>query len=161
MHVNGSDTSHKRKRSVADDAGRPLSPSHNNVNGEAEPQHVADRALHMLGDNQTSSPPYPQVNGTSQTGHVWKPEALQHPASNLPTPDTPNGSTDDHRWATSNGYAGTPTSNGETTGPQRPRKRIFSNRTKTGCGTCRRRKKKCDEQHPTCKLTSRCCAEPS
>lgn len=31
------------------------------------------------------------------------------------------------------------------------RKRVFSNRTKTGCMTCRRRKKKCDEQHPVCK----------
>ena len=33
------------------------------------------------------------------------------------------------------------------------RKRVFSNRTKTGCMTCRRRKKKCDEQHPACKFT--------
>ncbi|PGH17013.1 hypothetical protein AJ79_01397 [Helicocarpus griseus UAMH5409] len=33
-------------------------------------------------------------------------------------------------------------------GPKR--KRVFSNRTKTGCMTCRRRKKKCDEQHPSC-----------
>ncbi|KAG5979499.1 hypothetical protein E4U55_005105 [Claviceps digitariae] len=30
------------------------------------------------------------------------------------------------------------------------RKRNFSNRTKTGCFTCRRRKKKCDEQKPEC-----------
>ncbi len=30
------------------------------------------------------------------------------------------------------------------------RKRVFSNRTKTGCLTCRKRKKKCDEQHPEC-----------
>ena len=30
------------------------------------------------------------------------------------------------------------------------RKRNFSNRTKTGCLTCRRRKKKCDETHPIC-----------
>ena len=30
------------------------------------------------------------------------------------------------------------------------RKRVFSNRTKTGCLTCRRRKKKCDEAHPEC-----------
>ncbi|KAL2263789.1 hypothetical protein VTK26DRAFT_5081 [Humicola hyalothermophila] len=30
------------------------------------------------------------------------------------------------------------------------RKRNFSNRTKTGCLTCRRRKKKCDEQKPEC-----------
>lgn len=35
-------------------------------------------------------------------------------------------------------------------GPKR--KRVFSNRTKTGCMTCRRRKKKCDEQHPACKF---------
>ena len=33
------------------------------------------------------------------------------------------------------------------------RKRVFSNRTKTGCMTCRRRKKKCDEQHPECECT--------
>ncbi|KAF1975943.1 hypothetical protein BU23DRAFT_566151 [Bimuria novae-zelandiae CBS 107.79] len=30
------------------------------------------------------------------------------------------------------------------------RKRQFANRTKTGCGTCRRRKKKCDEAKPEC-----------
>lgn len=32
------------------------------------------------------------------------------------------------------------------------RKRNFSNRTKTGCLTCRKRKKKCDETKPECKL---------
>lgn len=32
------------------------------------------------------------------------------------------------------------------------RKRNFSNRTKTGCLTCRKRKKKCDENKPECKL---------
>lgn len=31
------------------------------------------------------------------------------------------------------------------------RKRNFSNRTKTGCMTCRKRKKKCDEQKPECR----------
>ena len=31
------------------------------------------------------------------------------------------------------------------------RKRNFSNRTKTGCMTCRKRKKKCDEAHPFCR----------
>jgi hypothetical protein len=34
------------------------------------------------------------------------------------------------------------------------RKRQFANRTKTGCGTCRRRKKKCDEAKPECMSTS-------
>lgn len=33
------------------------------------------------------------------------------------------------------------------------RKRNFSNRTKTGCLTCRKRKKKCDEAKPECKYT--------
>jgi len=33
------------------------------------------------------------------------------------------------------------------------RKRVFSNRTKTGCLTCRRRKKKCDELKPECSTT--------
>lgn len=35
------------------------------------------------------------------------------------------------------------------------RKRNFSNRTKTGCMTCRRRKKKCDENKPECKYGSK------
>ena len=37
------------------------------------------------------------------------------------------------------------------------RKRVFSNRTKTGCLTCRRRKKKCDEAHPECELMNQAC----
>lgn len=36
-------------------------------------------------------------------------------------------------------------------GDVKKRKRNFSNRTKTGCMTCRRRKKKCDETKPECK----------
>jgi hypothetical protein len=36
------------------------------------------------------------------------------------------------------------------------RKRQFANRTKTGCGTCRQRKKKCDEAKPDCKLALLC-----
>lgn len=35
-------------------------------------------------------------------------------------------------------------------GEPKRRKRQFANRTKTGCGTCRRRKKKCDEGKPEC-----------
>ncbi|EPS45279.1 hypothetical protein H072_722 [Dactylellina haptotyla CBS 200.50] len=39
--------------------------------------------------------------------------------------------------------------------PETKRKRIFSNRTKTGCITCRRRKKKCDEGKPHCNNCNR------
>lgn len=35
-------------------------------------------------------------------------------------------------------------------GDPKKRKRVFANRTKTGCMTCRRRKKKCDEAKPEC-----------
>ena len=35
---------------------------------------------------------------------------------------------------------------------EKRRKRVFSNRTKTGCITCRRRKKKCDEGKPECEF---------
>lgn len=41
------------------------------------------------------------------------------------------------------------------------RKRVFSNRTKTGCMTCRRRKKKCDEQHPECEWHDRIQSVPT
>ena len=51
-------------------------------------------------------------------------------------------------------YATSPYSERKDTGviqvDSKKRKRIFSNRTKTGCMTCRRRKKKCDEKKPEC-----------
>jgi hypothetical protein len=48
---------------------------------------------------------------------------------------------------------GSRTASGVQVDPERTkrRKRVFSNRTKTGCMTCRKRKKKCDETHPECK----------
>lgn len=39
---------------------------------------------------------------------------------------------------------------GDNSDPKKGRKRNFTNRTKTGCHTCRERKKKCDERKPTC-----------
>ena len=41
------------------------------------------------------------------------------------------------------------------------RKRVFSNRTKTGCMTCRKRKKKCDELHPECESFPSLCRSRS
>lgn len=46
--------------------------------------------------------------------------------------------------------------------PEKKRKRQFANRTKTGCITCRRRKKKCDEGKPECTFSiSPICLPPS
>ncbi|KAI9850870.1 MAG: Maltose acetyltransferase [Vezdaea acicularis] len=47
-------------------------------------------------------------------------------------------------------YASERTPGGGAQVDHKRRKRVFSNRTKTGCLTCRRRKKKCDETKPEC-----------
>ncbi|KAL8842924.1 MAG: hypothetical protein Q9170_000328 [Blastenia crenularia] len=58
---------------------------------------------------------------------------------------------DDHQHAQQYGdYSGPPRTQAQRDLDRTRRKRVFSNRTKTGCMTCRRRKKKCDEQHPEC-----------
>ncbi|KAI5808916.1 hypothetical protein DFH27DRAFT_541792 [Peziza echinospora] len=59
--------------------------------------------------------------------------------------------TDNH---TSRIGEGSPQTPGQEGGEAKKRKRQFANRTKTGCITCRRRKKKCDEGKPECELTS-------
>ena len=48
-----------------------------------------------------------------------------------------------------NSYSPEQQQDGENSDPKK-KKRNFSNRTKTGCHTCRRRKKKCDEKKPLC-----------
>lgn len=48
-------------------------------------------------------------------------------------------------------YASSQHGNGLVHSDPKKRKRNFSNRTKTGCLTCRKRKKKCDEARPTCR----------
>ena len=45
---------------------------------------------------------------------------------------------------------------GQDGGELKKRKRQFANRTKTGCITCRRRKKKCDEGKPECMCSLPC-----
>ena len=48
---------------------------------------------------------------------------------------------------------------GQDGGELKKRKRQFANRTKTGCITCRRRKKKCDEGKPECMCSLPCVEE--
>ncbi|KAF2399092.1 trimeric LpxA-like protein [Trichodelitschia bisporula] len=52
-------------------------------------------------------------------------------------------------------YSGMVTTNAGVQVDPKKRKRAFTNRTKTGCQTCRRRKKKCDEGKPECNNCSR------
>lgn len=93
------------------------------------------------------------VQGSSTTA------AKQWEQANRPQDDTldPHVAQHSHSSAESPNYdeheqSQPPPSTTETESHGRQKKkRAFSNRTKTGCMTCRRRKKKCDEQHPQCK----------
>lgn len=111
--------------------------------------------------SQASRPPHEPPQSAS-AGHssildAQLAEALQRETQNLdsnqgtstggsPDDDEPNGQP--HRES-DYGADRTPTSGVQV--DHRRRKRVFSNRTKTGCLTCRRRKKKCDEQKPDCR----------
>ena len=174
---------HKRRRSGSDEAmayaeQRPYeySPSR-----KPEPQHMANRALHVLGNggHNPASPYY--HNGVERNGHTWHPdrsvqshhsvhgsrpsnseaqmiEVLQRDANMAEAQPRPW----DHQ-PTTNGQANHDQYNHDAasgvTMATSKRKRNFSNRTKTGCMTCRTRKKKCDEAQPQCKFASICAAE--
>ena len=174
-HGQDNDEGHKRKRSGSYDEpmvygerrpyqyGSPRKP---------EPQHMANRALHVLGTgghNAAYSPwPTDQPNG-----HTWHPERpiQSQPSVNGSRPNTSEAQMGgvqregnmseaaqprpwDHQ-STTNGhdqYNHETHTGGTAVTPKR--KRNFSNRTKTGCLTCRNRKKKCDETQPICELRS-------
>lgn len=82
-------------------------------------------------------------------------EALQRDAAqgldNQGAYATSPGDDDDRNMAYHGGYGPDRTAL-QIQQDHKKRKRNFSNRTKTGCMTCRRRKKKCDESRPECKL---------
>ncbi|KAF3130526.1 Maltose acetyltransferase [Orbilia oligospora] len=101
------------------------------------PEHIAQRASEeaaKLEDMRNRDPAVfeahvaQQLQGTPQSDHIRSYNPNMSP-----------------NMATINGNG--PTTPGQ---PETKRKRIFSNRTKTGCITCRRRKKKCDEGKPHC-----------
>lgn len=97
----------------------------------------------------------PQTPHQSLPSHQLSPEdqqlreALQRDAGSEESPGgfaETSPTEDDERSATyQSGYGGV-----QMNPDHKKRKRNFSNRTKTGCMTCRRRKKKCDETRPEC-----------
>jgi hypothetical protein len=167
---------HKRKRSDLDD---PLAYGEQRTHDYSasmrpEPQHMANRALHVLGNGSHNAPLYYQ-NGTEQhNGHTWHPEGpvqSQAPTNGV-RPNTSEAQMAEVLQretsvseAPSRSWESQPTTNGQTASDQyghepitppamvaMKRKRNFSNRTKTGCLTCRTRKKKCDEARPRCEF---------
>jgi hypothetical protein len=111
------------------------------------PQHMADRALHVLTStddhHQTRQHRYQDSDDMSQDGQSWGHDQA-------PAVQPPHAGSEDQWDSTpgANGQGYDPSMNGNGIVPKR--KRNFSNRTKTGCMTCRRRKKKCDEGRPQC-----------
>ena len=100
---------------------------------------------------------YPQQTHISSDEHLG--EVLQRASQNLDAQQrreyeqtSPPG--DDRSVNTSYSAYSTERRDISTQGDPKKRKRNFSNRTKTGCMTCRRRKKKCDEARPECESPS-------
>lgn len=155
------DNNHKRKRSGSSghpNSGNPRSCDHSPSKG-AEPHLVAIRALRATGNaDQNGSGHHTNRYSVDQNGHngsrcatsdVQSTEALKcethtedvdpRPRNSQSTPNDDLSRNQYDRDSPNTITVGTPT-----------RKRKFNNRTKTGCLTCRRRKKKCDETHPIC-----------
>ena len=110
--------------------------------------------------NRDDRSPYDtqQNSATSTQGHTDDQisDALRRAASQADHGDYPNTSPDgDDRSLPLYGssYGSEHRQDSILQHDPKKRKRNFSNRTKTGCLTCRKRKKKCDEQKPECKLS--------
>ena len=175
----GQNIGHKRKRSESDDHSRydEPPPYDYSPSKRPEPQHMANRALRAMGDVEQNGTGYysngHSVEQNTPNGHSWPPAArpLQPQGSvNGSRPTTSDAQLADAlqrethaQDAQQRPWDSQPNTNGDSgqsvhdrdspntinvVGPKR--KRNVSNRTKTGCMTCRERKKKCDETHPIC-----------
>ena len=147
--TNGLDPSHKRKRSDEDNGQR--SSTHRQYDFSPpkrveQPQHMADRALHVL-DSDQPSPYYSNGRSVTTNGH-WNHDQQSPPPSATST--QANGA-HDQSWDVTTPTDGQPYEQ-KVNGAMPKRKRNFANRTKSGCMTCRKRKKKCDEGRPHCKF---------
>lgn len=121
-------TAQKRKRSPdGSESTRRMSPG-----AQTQRHHLAAHEA-AIADNQSARSPSIQLPGDDHFSSAAE-EQRYHNDNMLQRPG---------------GNDGSPLSN--QADPKR-RKRVFSNRTKTGCITCRRRKKKCDEGKPECLL---------
>lgn len=172
FYVNGHEHSQlKRRRSASSDQG-PRSPRRYDYNppGKTDSQqHMADKALHVLDTaNQPSAHGYYSTTPSGQDRASYSYDRSYsgingvHTATSETRPaETFQRDSSEHHYASS-ATGGDQDKMDESiersaasqTGQKR--KRNFSNRTKTGCITCRSRKKKCDEGRPHCKLITQC-----
>ncbi|RMD39355.1 hypothetical protein DV735_g5770, partial [Chaetothyriales sp. CBS 134920] len=145
--ANGVGSPHKRRRS--DDSNERASPprqyDYTPPRRTDQSQHMADRALRVL--DHDHGPAYaenPQPRPPS--AHWSSPESHPQPPSTASS--QPNG-VHERSWDAPASKSA-PSYEQDVNGQVKKRKRTFANRTKSGCMTCRRRKKKCDEGRPEC-----------
>ncbi|TVY73366.1 putative maltose O-acetyltransferase [Lachnellula suecica] len=137
-----------------DDNLRPPSQSdqRDSYGSDAQYRHFIgeDQRSHDHGNDPWSSRQYSQLGQITSDEHLS--EVLQRASQGLDSQhrDYDHGSPgDDDRSNPYGGYGHDRREMSVQSDPKK-RKRNFSNRTKTGCMTCRRRKKKCDETKPEC-----------
>jgi hypothetical protein len=149
MHAFGPPLEHSSPRSHPQESTISASPT--SIEGHSLPQ--------TNGHIGPSSPS--QRNGDErremEQNEASRPQPIETQVSDLPNrprdgvvvAQSPTQAQSTMPTETSTGQNGSP--NGiPTERKQPPRKRMFSHRTKSGCITCRRRKKKCDERKPEC-----------
>jgi hypothetical protein len=171
---------HKRKRSSSTEAnGYSVHARYDfSPPKRAEHQHMAEGALQALGDTDRHTlPQHPhQTNGGHHANHShsnsWQSTPSQYiqqqsgggpmnlsearlatalQQANQQESGSPHNQQAVHETSSSHDGYGQDQNGSSQSGNKR--KRQFANRTKTGCKTCRRRKKKCDEAQPACKFS--------
>jgi hypothetical protein len=115
------------------------------------PQHRPLSPIHRPSEPERRWTAEPQTrNGYQERRGLGSMETIHGSRPPIAANQAPNGEPNSFE-------PGSPTTNSRTAmiNPNSKKgKRPFSNRTKTGCGTCRDRKKKCDEAKPECMLIS-------
>ncbi|KAI1062062.1 hypothetical protein LB506_009801 [Fusarium annulatum] len=109
------------------------------------PQEITALMAKSTETNSLATTPHGQTE--EQIG-----DALRRATGQMDHNDYSNASPegDDHSMIYGSQYGSEQRRDGVLQHDPKKRKRNFSNRTKTGCLTCRKRKKKCDEQKPEC-----------
>ncbi|KAK6371059.1 hypothetical protein LTR64_006306 [Lithohypha guttulata] len=172
-YMNNHDMAQRKRRRSASPTQDPLSPPRRydyhpprKVDAQQQQQHLADRALHVLdATNQHQAHSYYSTTPSGQErpsyGYDRAYSGMNGNHSPAPLPEDGRMSEAYSREPSEQHYASSANDGDQDKqddGNERPspiqtgqkRKRNFSNRTKTGCTTCRRRKKKCDEARPQC-----------
>lgn len=162
--------SHKRKRTHSPEIGRSPLPQERTPDTATGPIHAMSREEYVMPsredrysreshhDGRVSQrareerSPYDSVQSSATSPHGHSEEQLGEALRRATSQDYPPSSPEeeDRSITVYDGSYGSDKSSMLQHDPKK-RKRNFSNRTKTGCLTCRKRKKKCDELKPECK----------